>query len=198
MESISWELALKPGILHTQYNIVIMVESISWELALKPGYYTIIVQYTLISSVRGTTVFCAHTILARGRHPLPRSSAHLKSRLGKTPTYRAPLSRPKSTPTSVAGFPPPESRPGLREIPYTTTMSSLRSYGVSVPEYPLRAGVPLVIWGLASTMRTLTIWWVACGNRPQITNLPFKILRTNSYTVNNAPHISNNICTISG
>ena len=45
-------------------------------------------------------------------------------------------------------------RPGFREIPYTTTMSSLWSYGVFVPKYPARAGVPLSVWGFASTIRT--------------------------------------------
>ena len=34
-------------------------------------------------------------------------------------------------------------------------MSSLWSYGVFVPKYPAKAGVPLSIWGFASTIRTL-------------------------------------------
>ena len=97
MESIPWELALKPVYYIHNTTSCILVENISWELALKPGYYTIIVQYTLILSVRGITVFRAHSTLTRGRHPLPRSSAHLKSRPGKAPTYRALPSRPKST-----------------------------------------------------------------------------------------------------
>ena len=146
-----------PYLLHFHSTIsFIPVESISWELALKPGYYTIIVPYTSILFTRVITVFRAHTTLARGRHPLPHSSAHLKSRPGKASTYRALPSRPKSTPRRSQGFGNlPESRPGLREIPYTTTLSSLWSYGVFVPKYPARVSVPLRIWGFASTIRTL-------------------------------------------
>ena len=103
-ESISWELAFKPVYYIHNTTSFILVESIFWELALKLGYYTIIVQYTFILSVRGITVFRAHIILARGRHPLPRSSVHLKSRPGKAPTYRALPSRPKSTPPPGTGF----------------------------------------------------------------------------------------------
>ena len=104
-------LAFKP-VYYIHSTISFMpVESISWELALKPGYYTIIVQYKSILFVRGITVFRAHTTLARGRHPLPRSSAHLKSRPGKASTYRALPSRPKSTPLSVTGFREPPREP---------------------------------------------------------------------------------------
>ena len=106
--------------------------------------------------VRGITVFRAQGTLARGDTHFPRSSAHLKSRPGKAPIFRALPSRPKSTPRLSQGFGNlPESRPGFREIPYTTTISSLWSYGVFVPKYPARAVVPLNIWGFASTIRTL-------------------------------------------
>ena len=60
------------------------------------------------------------------------------------------------TPPSVTGFREPPRKPAwLQGIPYTTTMSSLWSYGVFVPKYPAWMGVPLRIWGFASTIRTL-------------------------------------------
>ena len=80
--------------------------------------------------------------LARGKHP---HTAHFRLARSLHPRRSQGFGNP----------PPPESRPGLREIPYTTTLSSLWSYGVFVPEYPARAGVPLRIWGFASTIRTL-------------------------------------------
>ena len=92
----------------------IHVENISRELALKPGYYTIIVQYTKLMFVWGITVFRAQGTLARGNTHFPRTSAHLKSRPGKAPTFRAlpsQASRPKSTPPSVTGFREPPRKP---------------------------------------------------------------------------------------
>ena len=93
----------------------------------------------------------------------------------------------------------PESRPGLREIPYTTTVSSLCTNGVIFPQYPARAGVPSSIRG--------RIYCVACGNRPhnplnhQIRSLirllvPRITLRTFNTTLFTTPdnynqHISN-------
>ena len=106
--------------------------------------------------VRGITVFRAQGTLARGNTHFPRSSSHLKSHPGKHP-HSAHFRLARSPhPRRSQGFGNlPESRPGFREIPYTTTMSSLWSYGVFVPKYPARAGVPLRIWGFASTIRTL-------------------------------------------
>ena len=80
----------------------------------------------------------------------------------------------------------PESRPGLREIPYTTTVSSLCTNGVLFPQYPARAGVPS------------RIYCMACGNRPhnplshQIRSLirflvPIITLRTFSTTLFTTP-----------
>ena len=142
------------------------MEHISWELALKPGYYTIIVQYTTIN-------------VRPGNNRLPRT------RPGETPTFRAfprtsSLARGKHPHTAhfhLARSPNPVGHrvsgtsPKAREIPYTTTMSSLWSYGVFVPKYPARAGVPIRIWGFASTIAIplsglCQIWCVACWNRP--------------------------------
>ena len=61
--------------------------------------------------VRGITVFRAQGTLARENTHFPRSSAHLKSRPGKAPTFRALPSRPKSTPPSVTGFREPPRKP---------------------------------------------------------------------------------------
>ena len=140
----------------------------SWELALKPGYYTIIVQYTTINIRPGNNCLPCTTDSRPGRHPL---SAHF--RLARSPH-----------PRRSQGFGNlPESRPGFREIPCTTTMSSPWSYGVFVPKYPARAGVPLRIWGFASTIRTLP------DSGPQITLSPIKIPSTISCTMNHTPHI---------
>ena len=69
---------------------------------------------------RGTPTFRAlprTSSLARGKHP---HSAHF--RLARSPY-----------PRRSQGFGNlPESRPGFKEIPYTTTMSSMWSYGVLV------------------------------------------------------------------
>ena len=74
--------------------------------------------------MRGTPVFRAPPI-SPGKHPL---SAHLVSHPGKTPTFRAPQSRPKSTPTSTTGFGSlPTNRPGLRKLPTRQSMSSMWS-----------------------------------------------------------------------
>ena len=167
------------------------MESISWELALKLGYYAIIVQYTQLMFVRGMTVFRAKDTLAWGNTHFPRSSAHLRSRPGKAPTFRALPSRPKSTPPSATGFGNlSESRPGFREIPYTTTVSSLWTYGVFVPKYPARASVPLWIWGFASTIRTMPNR--VCGLPKQAhksLNLQLRSLVLFSRTMDQSPHI---------
>ena len=68
----------------------------------------------------GITAFRAQGTLARGNTHFPRTSV--------SPEVHTP-----------------KSRPGFREIPYATTVSSLWSYGVSAPKYPARAGVPFRI-----------------------------------------------------
>ena len=85
----------------------IQVENISWELTLKPGYYTIIVQYTTIN-VRPGNNRLPRTKCSRpweNTH-FPHSSAHLRSRPGKAPTFRALPSRPSAT-----GFREPPRKP---------------------------------------------------------------------------------------
>ena len=60
--------------------------------------------------------------LARGNTHFPRTWCLA----GGAPTFRAPQSRPKSTPTSATGFrEPPNSRPGLGKLPTRQSMSSL-------------------------------------------------------------------------
>ena len=96
MESISWELALKPDILQHNNITFTQVENISWELALKPGYHNTIVPYIIntrpgnngLSQKALSPVVC----LARGKHPLPPKGtlARGMSRPGNTPTSGSP------------------------------------------------------------------------------------------------------------
>ena len=90
------------------------MESASWELALKLSLYN--------NRPRHSKYFCAGNFrappISPRKHPLP---AHLVSRPGKTPTFRAPQSCPKSTPTSTTGFREPPYKPTWpQETPYTT------------------------------------------------------------------------------
>ena len=98
---------------------------------------------------------------------------------GKAPTYCALSVRPKVLhPRGTQSFGNfPENRPGLKEIPYMTTVSSLCTNGVLFPQYPSRAGVPSSIRGFTSTFRTLPN--ILCGLRkqaPQSTKSPRMIL----------------------
>ena len=71
-----------------------------------------------------------------------------------------------------------------REIPYTTTVSSLCTNGVLFPQYPARAGVPSSIRGFTSTFRTLPN--ILCGLRkqaPQSAKSPNKITIMNIYQI---------------
>ena len=142
------------------------VESISWELTLKPIIHNnnpIIT--TLNSFVRGTTVFRAHTISPGGNTHFPRTSV---SRLGKAPTFCAlqsrpnrPQSCPNRTPRPPAGFREPPYKPNWpRETPYATIVV-FRAVRFTVrPGYPTRAGIPLRFCGLTPTLRILapTVW----------------------------------------
>ena len=160
-------------------------------LALKPSYYTIIVQYTTINLRPGNNHLPHNSILARGNTHFPRSSAHLRSRPGEAPTFRVLPSRPKSTPPSATGFrEPPKAGVALGKFPTRQTVSSLWSYGVSVPRYPARAGVPLLIWGFASTIRTLPN--MGCGLPEQAhksLNLQLRSLALFSRTGDQCRHI---------
>ena len=74
-----------PYLLHFHSTIsFIPVESISWELALKPGYYTIIVPYASILFVRVITVFRAHTTLTRGFFRTPQVSPGESTHIPRT------------------------------------------------------------------------------------------------------------------
>ena len=133
------------------------MESASCELALKPNLYNnrpIHSKYFRAGSTRlprtsnlarGNPHFPRTWCLARGKHP------------HSAPAFRAPQSRPKSTPTSttLTGFREPSYKPAWpQETPYTTVFPV-----VSVPFYPMypaRAGIPFWLRGTTSTLRTLT------------------------------------------
>ena len=84
-------------------------------------------------------------------------NSKMVSRPGETPTFRAPQSHPKSTPTSATGFREPPYKPAWpQETPYTT-VDVFPVYSVLFNhKYPARAGIPLRLWGLTSMFRTLT------------------------------------------
>ena len=110
------------------------------------------------------------------------SSAHIQSRPGETPTFRAPQclarcnthiphtsvspepriqSRPNRTPRPPAGFREPPCKPNWpRETPYATIVVFPAVRFTVRPGYPARAGIPLSFRGLTPTLRTLapTVW----------------------------------------
>ena len=104
------------------------------------------------------------TYFRAGNTHLPRTSNLARGnthfpvfRPGKTPTFRAPQSRPSPHPRQPQGFRSlPTSRPWPQETPYTTVdvfpVVSLPLY----PMYPARAGIPFWLRGSTSTLRTLT------------------------------------------
>ena len=107
--------------------------------------------------------------LALGKHQLSAHllSTHLRSRPGKAPTFRAPLSRPKSTPPSATGFREPPYKPAwLRETPYAT-----------IGVFPVVSGCLLLItqlgrvspYGYEASPPQSGLWqlrYAACRNRP--------------------------------
>ena len=131
-----------------------------------------------------------------GKHPLSAHllSAHFRSRPGKAPTFRAPLSRPKSTPLSATGFREFPYKPAwLRETPYTTIDVFPVVSGVLTTKFPARAGIPLWLWGLASTIRTLTN--TVCGLPKQARKSLYIQLRSTallSRAVDQSPSLWNN------
>ena len=163
------------------------MESTSWVLALKPGYYTIIVQYTTINVRPGNNRLPRSGTLARGNTYFPRSSAHLRSRPG-THIPRTSVSPEVHTPVGhrVSGTSPKASL-ALGEFPTRQSVSSLRSYGVFVPKYSARAGVPLRLWGLASTIRTLPN--MVCGLPKQAHNSLNRSLVLFSRAVDQSTHL---------
>ena len=95
--------------------------------------------------------------LARGNTHFPRTWCLA----GGAPTFRAPQSRPKSTPTSATGFREPPNKPAWpRQTPYTTVDVFPVDSVLFNPKYPARAGIPLRLGGLTPTFRTLTnaVW----------------------------------------
>ena len=134
------------------------MESTSCLLALKPSLYNYSpIHNHYLSS--GEQPFSALLQPRPGKHPLSAHllSAHLRSPPGKEPTFRAPASRPKSTPTSATGFREPSYKPAWpRETPCTTIDVFLVVSVLFTPNYPARAGIPLRLGGLASTFRTPT------------------------------------------
>ena len=117
--------------------------------------------------VQGITVFRAKGTLARGNTHFLRSSAHLRSRPGKAPTFRALPSRPKSTPRRPQGFGnPPKAGVASGKFPTRqrclpcgpTGCLFLNTQLGRVSPYEYEASPPLS--GLCQ------IWCVACRNRP--------------------------------
>ena len=153
------------------------MESTSCLLALKPSYSPI----QIMSFSSGEQPSSALLQSRPGKHPLSAHllSAHLRSRPGKAPTFRAHQSRPKSTPTSATRFREPPYKPAwLRETPYTTIdVFPVVSVGLD-PNYPARADIPLRWWGLASTIRTLTNSMRPAETGPQITLFTTQIIST--------------------
>ena len=122
----------------------------SWHLS---RVYTIIIQYTVIHFVRGTPIFRA-TQVSPGETPTFRAPGVSP---GETPTFRAPQSRPRR-PQGFGSL--PISRPGLGETPYTTVDVFPMDSVLFNPIYPAWASIPLRLWGLTPTFRTLTnaVW----------------------------------------
>ena len=143
------------------------MESICWELALKPIIYNkspIII--TLTPFVRGTTVFRTHPISPGGNTHFPRTSV---SRPGKAPTFRAlqscpnrTQSRPNQTPRPPVGFREPPYKPNWpRDTRYAAIVVFPADFLTVKPKYPARAGIPLWFWGLTPRSGLLappTVW----------------------------------------
>ena len=128
---------------------------------------------------------------------LPRTSGFTRGKHPHSAHFRLARSPHPCRPQGFGNL--PKSRPGFREIPYATTVSSLWTYGVFVPKYPARAGVPLRICGFASTIRTLPN--MVCGMPKQAhksLNLQLRSLVPFSRTMDQSPHIYNNTNIISG
>ena len=130
------------------------MESTSCLLTLKPSYYTIIVQYAIFNVCWGNNRLPRSGTLARGNTHLLRIYFPRTSGLARG---KHPHSHPKSTPPSATGFREPPYKPAwLRETPYTTIGVFPVVSGVCTTKFPARAGIPLQLGGLASTIRTLT------------------------------------------
>ena len=137
----------------------VMLAPVMWSLS-RPGrldvsvsgYCTIIVQYTTIMFVLGMTVFRAHSILARGRHPL--SALFRAPQVSPGESTHIP-SRPKSTPPSVTGFREPPRKPAWLQ---GNSLHDNDVFPVWVSPLEYEASPPLS--GLCQ------ICCVACRNRP--------------------------------
>ena len=152
------------------------VESIYWELAIKPGYYTIIVQYTQLMFVRRITVFRDKGTLARGKHPLstlfrapqvsPGESTHI-SRTSVSPEVDTLFGHRVSGTSPKAGLVSGKFPTRQRCLPCGPTGCLFLNIQLGrVSPYEYESSPPL--FGLCQ------IWCVACRNRPTnhlITNL---------------------------
>ena len=130
------------------------MENISWELALKPGYYTIIVQYTTINFRPGNNRLPRTGYSHPGKHPLSALFRAPQVSPGESTHIPRTSVSPEVHP-SVTGFREPPRKlawlPG-NSLPDSDVFPVILRF---VPKYPARAGVPLRIWSLASTIRTL-------------------------------------------
>ena len=139
------------------------MESASCELVLKPSLYN---NRPIHSNYfrPGNTRIPRYSSLARGNTHFPRTWCLA---WGETPTFCAPQSRPKSTPTSATWFREPPYKPAWpQETPYTTVDVFPVDSVLCNPKYQARAGIPLRLWGLTSTFRTLYITSLNLINTP--------------------------------
>ena len=176
VESISWEVALKPNI---RYIRSILSQShsrrASPENSTEAQYTWIIQQYYIIHIRPGNNRLSAHTLRFS---PEPNTQRHFGSRPNRTPNLpRTQLSleetlrfSPESnTQRCPRGSQESPCKPAwLRETPYSTILSSLRVFGQYGSGCPARTGVPLWYWCLTPTAGTLSRR-ERCQHRPTIT-----------------------------
>ena len=166
------------------------MENTSCLIALKPSYYTIIVQYTIFTVRPGNNRLPRYGTLTRGNTHFPRIYFPRTSGLprGKHP-HSAHLCLARSPHLRFGNL--PIRRPGLGKLPTRQSMSSLWS-----TKLPTRVGIPLRLWGFASTIRTLTN--TVCGLPKQAHKSLYIQLRSTallSRAVDQSPSFWNNAMT---
>ena len=158
------------------------MESISWES--RPGNTHLPRIYSL---ARGTHTFRTSTV-SPGVDIL---SAHPVSRPGETPTFRAPQSRPKWTPTtSATGFREPHNKPAwLRETPYTTIYVFPVDSVLYMTKYPAYGGYPIWLGCLTPTLRTNLFGVSPAEKGSQITCYYLQVTYLLSFLLNYTTHL---------
>ena len=150
----------------------------------------IIIHTHNIRLVRGNPVFRASIVSPR-ETPTFRASCVSP---GVTPTFRALQYRPRKHPLSAhltqplcvaaAGFREPPELPACRwETPYTTITVFPAVHVPDTSLYPARAGMPLRLWGLTPTLRTLALAvWDVPEQAHNSYQYRLQIIRTDSST----------------